>query len=148
MRYGSLSVDTSNQPSRGARSAMNAPQSEMRPLIRCTVAPKARHSRTIADGVSLGIAMTQSMPAWAAYAAAAPPALPAVGSAIVRMPSAFAMLTAAESPRALNELVGFCPSSFIYRWLRPRVSPSRRACTSGVIPSPSVTGVAAGSTSS
>jgi len=74
--------------------------------------------------------------------------LPAVGSAIVRMPSALAMLTAADNPLALKEFVGFCPSSFIYRCPKPRLAPRRGAWTSGVMPSPSVTGVAAGMTSS
>jgi hypothetical protein len=37
-----------------------------------------------------------------AYAAAAPPAFPAVGSAIVSMPSAFAMLTACGQPARLE----------------------------------------------
>src|SRR5579871_3183564 len=113
MRYGSFSVETSNQPSRGARSAMNAPQSEIRPSMRRTSAPYALHSRMMADGVSLGIAMTQRRPACAAYAAAALPAFPAVGSATVDTPTACAMLTAAESPRALNELVGFWLSSLM-----------------------------------
>src|SRR5215210_2748804 len=109
MRYGSFKVETSNQPSAGAFAAMNLPQSEMRPSISRTSAPNARDSMMFADGVSAGIAMTQFRPAFAAYAAAAPPALPAVGSAIVFAPSAFATVTAAASPRALNEAVGFSP---------------------------------------
>src|SRR4029453_13333573 len=113
MRYGSLSVETSNQPSRAAFSAMNLPQSEIKPSINRTSAPKARDSMMFAFGVSAGIAMTQARPAFAAYAAAAPPAFPAVGSASVRAPSAFAAVTAADSPRALNDGVGLGPSSFM-----------------------------------
>ena len=60
-----------------------------------------------------------SMPAFAAYAAAAPPALPAVGSAIFVWPSSFAFETAAERPRALNEPVGLPASSLIRRSRKP-----------------------------
>src|SRR5687767_2575769 len=113
MRYGSLRVETSNQPSFAARSAMNLPQSEMSPSINRTSAPNARDSMMFAAGVSEGIAMTHPNPAFAAYAAAAPPALPAVGKASVFAPSALATVTAADNPRALNDAVGFSPSSFI-----------------------------------
>src|ERR1035441_5371673 len=41
MRYGSLSVETSNQPSWGARSATMRPQSEMMPSTSVTCAPYA-----------------------------------------------------------------------------------------------------------
>ena len=59
--------------------------------------------------------MCASMPAAAAYAASAPPALPAVGIATFWMPSSRHIDTAQESPRALNEPVGLTPSSFSQR---------------------------------
>src|SRR5688572_27269962 len=148
MRYGSFNVETSNQPFLTAFAAMNLPQSEMRPSINLTSAPNARHSTIFAEGVSAGIAITHPSPAFAAYAAAAPPALPAVGRATVAAPSAFAMVTAAERPRALNDAVGFSPSSFMWKWRSPRRSPRRLAWINGVIPSPSVIAGSPGSTSS
>jgi hypothetical protein len=54
---------------------------------------------------------SQRRPAAAEYAAAALPAFPAVGSAIVVAPRARARVMAADWPRALNELVGFSDSS-------------------------------------
>jgi hypothetical protein len=51
------------------------------------------------------------MPAFAAYEVIAPAALPADGMVSFVMPSSFAFETAAPSPRALNDAVGFSPSS-------------------------------------
>src|SRR5208337_4674222 len=76
------------------------------------------------------------MPAWAAYAANAPPAFPADGIASFRMPNSLAMLAATASPRALKEPVGFRDSSFKYKLGRPSFLPRRRAWISGVNPSP------------
>src|SRR6266478_3710625 len=169
MRYGSLRVETSYQPSRSLCSATYLPQSEIKPFNFTTVAPNAWHSITLAIGVSAGITMTAGSPAAAAYAASAPPALPAVGAAKAFAPSCFARETAAVMPRALNEPVGFNPSSLMYSPCKPSLSlpadspvddidrfavapapvieprekidaPRRTACTSGVIPSPSDTG--------
>ena len=83
-----------------------------------------------------------SSPARAAYAAAAPPALPAVGSATRFTPSHFARLTAAVMPRLLKLPVGNCDSSFTSRFASPSCFPRRGHGSSGVIPSPSVTGSA------
>jgi hypothetical protein len=56
-------------------------------------------------------------------------------------PSVRARVTAMPRPRALNEPVGFCPSSFAHRWRMPRCPASRGSSSRGVPPSPSVTGV-------
>ena len=112
-----------------------------------TFAPNARHSMTFAAGVSAGITITAPSPAAAAYAASAPPAFPAVGAASVFAPKCFACATATDIPRALNEPVGFNASSFTYRRFSPIAAPSRSADTSGVMPSPSVSGAQPGSTS-
>ena len=85
----------------------------MRPSTRPTFAPYASHSIRKTFGVSFGMKTWHSSPAFAAYAAAAPPALPAVGSAIFRAPRAFAIVTAAPSPRALKEPVGLPASSLM-----------------------------------
>src|SRR5262245_40136520 len=89
---------------------------------------------------SFGMNTSQAMPAAAAYAAAAFPALPAVGSAIVDAPRYLARVIAADWPRALNEFVGLSDSSLMYSRSRPTDCPSEAACDSGVNPSPSVTG--------
>src|SRR5713226_7457147 len=185
-RYGSLSVETSYQPSRSLCSATYLPQSEINPFSLTTLAPKAWHSITLAAGVSAGITMTAGSPAAAAYAASAPPALPAVGAARAFAPSCLARETAVVIPRALNEPVGFNPSSLMYSRCNPSLplpvdspvreidhfavapapvveidaprrcrlpcpqridAPSRFACTSGVMPSPRVTGGSLGKTS-
>ena len=64
-------------------------------------------------GVSLGAYTRTGTPAAAPYAASAAPALPAVGTTMPATPSAFARVTAALIPRALNEPVGLSPSSLI-----------------------------------
>src|SRR4051812_8480863 len=84
-------------------------------------------------GVSRGMATKTGSPARAPYAESAAPALPAVGAARERAPSALAMLTAAAIPRDLNERVGFFDSSLIQTF---------GDCVdrnSGVMPSPRVT---------
>src|SRR5678816_75864 len=70
-RYGSFSVETSNQPSASLRRATSAPQSVINPSISVTCAPVCSHSTMFARGVSLGIKMKHSSPACAAYAAQA-----------------------------------------------------------------------------
>src|ERR1017187_9731997 len=89
-----------------------------------------------------------SIPAAAAYAAMALAALPAEGIATFLIPSSTHMETAHESPRALNEAVGFSPSSFTQSCSAPMRAPSLLVRTSGVQPSPRVTtdASAAGST--
>src|SRR6266849_3562547 len=164
-RYGSLSVETSYQPSRSLCSATYLPQSEINPFSFTTLAPNAWHSITLAEGVSAGTTMTAGIPAAAAYAASAPPAFPAVGAAKAFAPSCLARDTAAVIPRALNEPVGFNPSSLMKRCCKAPLllpvdspvgeidrfavapvpvvemaAPRRFACTSGVIPSPRETG--------
>ena len=143
---------TSYHPSRSLCSATYFPQSEINPFSFTTFAPNAWHSITLAEGVSAGITITAGIPAAAAYAASAPPAFPAVGAARAFTPSLFARVTAAVIPRALNDPVGFSPSSFTYKFSRYPVphgiaAPSRFAWISGVIPSPSDTGGSFGSTS-
>src|SRR5262245_11386058 len=83
--------------------------------------------------------MWDSIPAAAAYAARALAALPAEGIATLPMPSSLHMAMAQDSPRALNDAVGFVPSSFTQRASAPSREPSRRARHIGVQPSPSVT---------
>ena len=77
-----------------------------------------------------------STPARAAYAATAPPALPADGMVNPVAPSSTAFDTAADSPRALNEAVGLTPSSLISRLEQPSRAPRRSARAIGVNPSP------------
>jgi len=77
-----------------------------------TSASNARCSIRNASGVSSGTVMRHLMPAAAAYAAAALPALPAEGSAIAPIPQATAPLTASDRPRALKDCVGMPASSF------------------------------------
>ena len=95
-----------------------------------------------ARGVSFGMKMCASIPARAAYAASAPPAFPADGTASFVAPRYFAIDTAVVIPRALKLCVGFCASSFTQRFVRPTAFPNRVARKSGVPPSPSVTGSA------
>ena len=71
-------------------------------------------------GVVRGANTRTGTPARAAYAAAATPALPAVGSTKRSAPAATARVTAALSPRALNEPVGLAPSSFTHRSCKPK----------------------------
>src|ERR1035441_8886359 len=89
-----------------------------------------------------------SIPAAAAYAAMALAALPADGMATFLIPSSTHIETAQERPRALNDAVGFSPSSFTHSCSAPMRAPNRLVRTSGVQPSPSVTTLAsdAGST--
>src|ERR1700675_4792561 len=146
-RYGSLSVETSYQPSRSLCSATYLPQSEIKPFNLMTLAPKAWHSITFAEGVSAGITMTAGIPAAAAEAAKAPPALPAVGAAKAFAFNCLARVTAVVIPRALNEPVGFKPSSLTNRLNTPREAPSLVAGSRAVMPSPSVIGGSFGRTS-
>src|SRR6266550_1533194 len=138
MRYGSLSVDTSYQPSGAPFSAAARPASVMSPSTSVTRAPYSRHSSMNGRFASFGMNTSQPRPAAAAYAAAALPAFPAVGSATVFAPRYFARVIAADCPRALNELVGFSDSSLMYSRSRPSDPQSERAWMRGVNPSPSV----------
>ena len=136
IRYGSFSVETSNQSICVKPSPTIRPQSLINPLTRQTFAPWRAISRTLTSGVSSGQNTNASIPARLLYAASAAPALPFVGIAIRFIPSSLAILTAKESPRALNEPVGKRPSSFT----RTRSSPADRRLflngMSGVIISP------------
>ena len=125
---------------RSAPSRTSLPQSWMRPFTRNAFAPYRYGSNWLTTGVSAGMNTKHSIPARAAYAAAAPPAFPAVGSATRFTPSHFAMLTAAVMPRLLKLPVGNCDSSLTHRRDSPSCFPSRGQGSSGVIPSPSVTG--------
>src|SRR3954471_3035783 len=89
---------------------------------------------------SLGMKTWAGMPAAAAYAAIAFAALPADGTDSVDAFRCHARVTAAERPRALNEFVGLSDSSLTYRRSSPIDVPSRFAWTSGVQPSPRVSG--------
>src|ERR1051326_7074962 len=83
--------------------------------------------------------MWASNPAAAAYAAMALAAFPAEGIATLRMPNSTHIETAQESPRALNDAVGFRPSSFTHSDSAPIRTPSRLARINGVQPSPKLT---------
>ena len=104
-----------------------------------TCAPISRHSITFAFGVSAGMKMCASIPARAAYAAKAPAALPADGTASFCKPNCFAIEMAADMPRALKLCVGFCDSSLTHKRSVPTRAPSRGAGNKGVKPSSSVT---------
>ena len=136
-RYGSFSVATLKNPSSSMSAASAAPASVISPATRRTTAPRARHSSTNSPGASCGMYTVAGTPARAAYAAMAPPALPAVGMASEAMPSSTARDTAMHRPRALNEPVGLSPSSLSWRLLSPTRLPMRGAASSGVPPSPS-----------
>ena len=89
---------------------------------------------------SRGMKTRASMPAFAAYAARAHAAFPADGTERVAAPRAWARVTAADMPRALNELVGLSASSLTKSRSSPRSAPRAGAGKRGVQPSPSVTG--------
>src|SRR6516162_9534150 len=92
---------------------------------------------TLARGVSHGMKTCASTPARAAYAASAPPALPALGTASFVAPRYFAIETATLIPRALKLCVGLIDSSLIQS---STSLPTRSARSSGVPPSPNETG--------
>src|SRR5471030_395829 len=75
------------------------------------------------------------MPALAANAAAAAPALPDELEAITLAPNRLAMVSAPEPNRSLNDQVGLRDSSLI----QTSPSPNAGAGSNGVLPSPSVT---------
>src|ERR1043166_7341469 len=85
--------------------------------------------------------MCASIPARAAYAASAPPALPALGTASFIAPRYFAIDTATLIPRALKLCVGFNDSSLIQR-STSNSPPNFCDRISGVPPSPNETGSA------
>src|SRR4051812_6727197 len=89
--------------------------------------------------------MRTGIDAAAPYAASAAPAFPAVGATSPGTPSAFARVTAALMPRALNDAVGLRPSSLIQSLATPMERAREGASSSGVMPSPSDTGVSAAS---
>ena len=80
-------------------------------------------------------------------AASALPALPAVGMATAGTPKWESIVTAQPRPRALKLPVGFRPSSLTYSALTPHAAPRRSALSSGVWPSPKVTGWSVGKSS-
>ena len=81
-----------------------------------------------------------SRPAWAPYAAADAEVLPVEAHTTALAPASTAFATATTMPRSLNEPVGFWPSTLRYRFGAPIAAPRRAACTSGVSPSPRVSG--------
>src|SRR5687767_8360086 len=140
IRYGSFSVDMSYQPSGRPVSAAIRPASVMRPSTSVTAAPYSSHSRMNGSLTSFGMNTLAFSPAAAAYAARALAAFPADGTERTVAPRYSARVTAADSPRALNEFVGLRDSSFTNRRETPSSAPSRAAWINGVQPSPSVTG--------
>ena len=62
----------------------------------------------------------------------APAALPADGIVSRVRPSSLALDTAADRPLALNDPVGFSPSSLMSRSLQPNSAPRRCAWKMGV----------------
>src|SRR5262245_11115690 len=111
MRYGSLSVETSYQPRDLPRSAAIRPASVISPSTSVTSAPYNSHSRLNGTFTAFRLHPRASSPAHAAYAAMAFAAFPADGTERVFAPRRAARVTAAESPRALKEFVGFRDSS-------------------------------------
>src|SRR5204862_7030732 len=106
MRYGSLSVDMSNQPNFALPDSTSRAQSLIRPLTRQTAAPWSAISLRLISGVSSGQKQNASRPARAAYAAMAAQALPLVGMARRRAPRAFAIEAAMARPWAFKLPVG------------------------------------------
>src|SRR6266480_7474095 len=90
-----------------------------------------------ARGVSRGMNTCASTPVRAAYAASAPPALPALGTASFVAPRYFAIDTATLIPRALKLCVGLSDSSLIQRSTSAAKAFARN---SGEPPSPSEIG--------
>ncbi|OGS49977.1 MAG: hypothetical protein A3K65_07410 [Euryarchaeota archaeon RBG_16_68_12] len=89
--------------------------------------------------MSFGATTRASSPAFAAYAARAEPAFPALGTASRFRPSSRALETATAIPRALNVPVGFAASCFTNTRLTPNVLSTIGQRRSGVPPSPRVT---------
>ena len=87
-----------------------------------------------------GTSTAQVIPPRAAYAAADADVLPVDAHSTACCPRANASVTAIVMPRSLNEPVGLAPST-LRCTVQPVNSDSRVACTSGVPPSSSVTGV-------
>ena len=78
-----------------------------------------RGTPRIRCGTSFGMKMCASSPAAAAYAARALAAFPADGAASFFSRNSTHMETAHDMPRALNDPVGFSPSSLIHRSAAP-----------------------------
>ena len=119
---------------------MSRPAVAMEPSTVKTKAPAMTASATAASGVPRGTTTATGTPARAPYTAAAPPALPAEGIIRPFTPKVRALVTAMPSPRALKEPVGFCPSSLPQIRPTPTWAASRGSSSSGVPPSPRVTG--------
>ena len=102
-RYGSFSVERSNQPSWGATRAHDLPGGGDGALDREDVRAGDRASAIAAGGVPRGTMTAHGSPQRAAYTAAAPPALPAEGMTKPRAPSVRARVIAMPRPRALND---------------------------------------------
>src|SRR5712692_802353 len=114
------------------------PQSEMRPSRSITRAPQMAASCWLAIGASAGMTTVACTPAAAAYAARAPPALPAEGATRCVAPSSTARLTATAIPLALKDPVGFTLSALMNSPRSPSLEARRAGGSSGVAPSPSV----------
>ena len=92
---------------------------------------------------------TDSMPAWAAWAATELARLPVEAQAATLKPSSWALVSATDTTRSLNEPVGLRVSFLIHSSPRPSSAARRSARTSGVNPAPRLTApsAAAGSRS-
>jgi len=93
-------------------------------------------STWLASGASAGMTTVARTPAAAAYAASAPPALPAEGTTTCFAPSSIARLTATAIPRALKDPVGLRLSRLTRSFDRPSHDAVRGAACRGVLPSP------------
>src|SRR5207247_4790258 len=94
--------------------ATTLPAVAMEPSIVNTCAPAICASATAAGGVPRGTMTATGRPARAPYTAAAPPAFPADGITNPVAPRVRARVIAIPSPRALNDPVGFWPSSLAH----------------------------------
>src|SRR2546428_2677206 len=137
-RYGSYIVATLKWPASLQTAFTMSAAWALVPSTRNRRAPNRTVSWRIDRGVSFGATTRASIPAFAAYAASALPAFPALGTARRVSPSSFAIETATAIPRALKVPVGFAASSFTNTRLIPYVLSIAGARSNGVPPSPRV----------
>src|SRR3989442_13812705 len=102
-RYGSLSVERSNQPICGATFATTLPAVAIEPSMVKTLAPAIAASAIAAGGGPRGTITPHGSPQRAAYTAAAPPAVPAEGGPKPVAPRAAASGIAMPGPPGLNQ---------------------------------------------
>jgi hypothetical protein len=82
---------------------------------------------------------TDSIPAWAAWAATELARLPVEAQAATLKPSSCALVRATDTTRSLNDPVGFTVSFFTHSSRKPSSAASRSARTKGVKPAPRLT---------